>query len=127
MENVHCDERCSGHPNAAAKFLEAVRSGFPNAEMLRTFDNCLVEYQAALIALLISEELRGKPEADGEPDDRGAGETANNTSARLTHVQQVIARAQTYEQHQQALAAYLEARQRLKKTLKHLQGIPPAI
>ncbi len=117
MQNNIRDEQRPDRLNTAVKFLETFRSGFPDTEHLQLFDKCLVEYQAALITLLVSEELREMPEADRRPDDHGAGKKRDD---KPTHIQRVIADAQTYEQHQQALAAYLEVRQRLKKALRHL-------
>lgn len=99
----------------AVRFLETVRSRFPNSETLRIFDRCLVEYQAALLDLLMSET---PIEVERESDARTGG---NGTPLRLSHVQQIIADAQSFEQHQQALATYLEVRQQLKKALKQLQ------
>ena len=110
--------------NAAATFLDTVRRRCPNAEVIQIFDDCLVEYQAALIALLISEELRGTPVAGSRHNGYRARKDENGESTRLTHDQLIIARAHNYEQHLQAQASYLEVRQRLKKTLISAGIIP---
>lgn len=115
MKDNNPDEKYSNSSNMAVRFLETVRSRFPNSETLRIFDRCLVEYQAALLDLLMSET---PIEVERESDARTGG---NGTPLRLSHVQQIIADAQSFEQHQQALATYLEVRQQLKKALKQLQ------
>ncbi len=79
MGNANRVTQRLGHPRVAASFLDRVRSRCPNAELLQIFDNCRVGYQAALIALLISEELWGTPKAGSGPNDHGAGKDRNGS------------------------------------------------
>ena len=118
MDNVDRDAKCPERSNAAEKFLEMVRSRFPDTETLQYFDYCLLEYQAALLALLMSEELLEIPEADKGPNNH---ESRKDNSRQLTHIQKLIADSQAYEQYQQTLPTYLNRRIKLKMALKQLK------
>lgn len=100
-------------PSKPAAFLETFRCGFSDAPaLLETFDTCLAEYQEALIHLLLSEVQSEEQRENASP------------AARLTHAQQVIADAQTFERHQRLLTTYLEARRRLKVAVGQVHALP---